>query len=161
MSALDSVRAVSDNGSALQKLTAGAQSALPVIKTSPFSCELVVGAINGLGKLLLDGNSIGGLSVNTGNILTDRVMLSLAQVFTTTTVESLSDNMKTLFGVDMSIPQDQHKPTAETSNTTAETGSGNSDTPVSPDKPTETTPVDEQTGAIEYIMNVDLGSLCR
>ncbi len=165
---------------AMDMLSAGANAALPVIKDSPFAREFLTYTIDGVGLVLLDDGSIGGLSLHSGNAITDSLMRSFAEVFAATTTENLAENMYTMFGVDMdgthtqppadttSAPKEEVTPsenTQSTPNTPAvpsESGKP-SDTPTT-QKPQETTRVpadaslnlNTQSGAISYITGVDL-----
>lgn len=168
---------------AMDMLSAGANAALPVIKDSPFAREFLTYAIDGAGLVLLNDGSIGGLSLHSGNAITDSVMRSFAEVFAATTTENLAENMYTMFGVDMdgTHAKPTEKPVETTSEpkeevTPSESTQSTPNTPAVPsesgkpsdapetNKPAETTRVpadaslnlNTQSGAISYITGVDL-----
>ena len=187
VAALDAIKAA-PTGDAINMLSAGAGAALPVIKDSPFAREFLTYAIDGVGLVLLNDGSIGGLSLHSGNVITDSLVRSFAEVFAATTTDNLAENMYTMFGVDMdgthakptekpvettkaptqevtpseSTPSTPSKP--NTPSTPSESGKP-SDTPTT-QKPAETTRVpadpslnlDTQSGAISYITGVDLSN---
>ena len=181
VAAINSIQSAPE-GDAMSMLSAGAGAALPVIKDSPFARELVTYGIDGVGILLLNDGSIGGLSLHSGNVIADSLMRSFAEVFAATTTENLAENMYTMFGVDMDNTHQKpaEKPAettkapdvtpSESTPSTPSTPKDPSDTSAATDptetKPAETTRVpadptlnlNTQSGAIAYITGVDLSN---
>lgn len=169
----------------LTKVTHVAQTSLPLIAGHPFAKELVADTACAAGTYLKNGGEIAGISTHTGDLMTDLLLDAMAQAFSETTVENLSDTTKTLFGVDLNAieeeaktakPAETKKP-AETSkapsqsgeNNTkpAETGTPEADGTQTPSVPAESqgsskpavTPVTTEQGALALLSGLDFNNI--
>ena len=82
----------------LTAIVQAASTAIPHMETSDFLPEVTSTLLNAAGEILQSGGEVAGITINTDDAVMKSVMDSFSEVLVNTSVENVTENMKTLIG---------------------------------------------------------------